>query len=432
MSNILKLFVVLSVAILVISCGGGSNKEEEAKTLVEAGNTALQDGDGSTAASKYQSALALNPSNAEANFGMAFVELMQMANDLVKFLSSDNEDIFRNVDVFMVSKVTSELSSIDNLAGINRLLNFEYDEDVVVQDLTAEQIRQEIVSLLGSLGTVDAYLVKTISATAGNETWKFTIPEDWNDPEAGTITIWRGDVLVLASGLDLLMAFMNLSIAYSPGPLGIHQNADGEMEITGLTGDPVDPPVDLNADTYIDLGEIADAQKLPDGFGVLATDGTARLNQALSLFRSAFTYGRDAVNSYIAADAIVGHWAFDEMTQADYDAFKTDWQTYGDDYAEDLIKAFSSSGVTLTIRPGVKEDDPDLVNELGEDFTVKVNFAAFIGNLPNDLRDFPIRYKLDAWDELYFPDDVSEALTDTTLLGLFPDGLTQDLYERIL
>jgi len=235
-------------------------------------------------------------------------------------------------------------------------------------------------------------------------------------------------VILISSALDFVAGFMHLTVAYSPGPLGVHMNDDGTIEITGKSNGSGGVYEDTNLDGYIDLNEIAAQEGLPDGFGVLASGGSGHLSKTVEDWRSAITKFRDGMDSYLASNTPTDHWAFEDMTQEEYNDFKEDWSGYLKAYANDMIAVFTN-GTTLSIRPGLLADKPDLADDPGADFTLKINFAAFFNNLPTDLRNFPIRFKIDMWGELFWADTVSEGFTDTTLLGLFPDGCPQDVYD---
>jgi len=258
------------------------------------------------------------------------------------------------------------------------------------------------------------------------------VPEDWNYPSVGPIRITKPDVLTLSALLDAAVGILHFSIAYSGDSLGITQSPEtGDIEVTGIDGEFIYPE-DLNEDGLIDMQEAFAGQPLPEGVAVLNSDGRMRLTSFTTYMHRALSKAVDATELYIEQDSLVGHWAYD-MSPDEFDEFQQDWDSYGRDYAADLV-ALWLTGTTLTVRPQLLEAYPDLADYPGADFTLEMNFAAFFANFPTDLRDFPIRFGYDAWEggaDYYLPASVNDAFSDLTVLGLFPDGLTQEQYEVI-
>jgi len=409
---------------------GGDGNGVDVDQLVEDSIDALQDGNGALAATGFEQALAADPNNADANFGVAFVELMREANSLVQFLSAQNDAVFRNVTMLAVQPLLSPVPEQQGMLNLNRFMSQD-DNGVEVDDMSLEEIRLEVVRLVDALESIGSYMDRVIKY--GGDEWSFTVPEDWNDPDAGDITIWCRDVQVLAAALKFTIGILHFSAAYSGGSLGLAEDEWGYIEITGLTGEPVDP-VDTNEDCFIDFAEIADAAALPADALVLAVDGREHLSAFVASWHRSFELLRDAINSYVAADALVGHWAFD-MTREDSDSFVEKWNSYGSDYLNDLIGTWTSNGATLRVRAGLLDENPNLEDNPGLDFEVEASFAAFFSNLPDDFRGFPVRFICveDEWGDIQYelPSQVNQAFTDDTLLGLFPDGLTQEQYDTI-
>ena len=434
MIRFLGFLSILMFVVLLTACGGGGPGPDvkPVDDIVQEGQNALLNGNGDAAKASFSEALGRDSNHPGANFGMAFIELMSVANDLVEFLSAQNDPLFRNVSWYFAAPAMDFPIAQDTFLDLDRVIGGIEDDynEIEIDDNTFEALRQKVISLLDPMETIGFYLDKTIAATNGNDAWTFTVPEDWNDPPAGFVNIWRGDVIALSAALNALQGGMHFAVAYSPGPLGFTTDEFGALEITGLN--PKEgPPVDTNGDNYIDLGEIADHEGFPSGFGVFASDGSGHLGEAVVYWRVAFTRARDAVDSYIAVDAPLTHWAFEELTSDEYAEYKADWLAYGRAYANDLIEAFTN-GKTFIVRSQLLEDYPELVDDPGIDFTIRINFAEFFTSLPADMRDFPIRLELTEWDELVLPALATDGFTDNTLLGLFPDGIPQKYYEELI
>jgi len=423
---------ILALSLLVISCGGGGgNPVVPVDDLIQAGKTALLAGDGNGARQNFSEALSKSSNNPDANFGMAFIELMSVANDLVKFLSTQNQDLYHNVSWFVFEPTLGFPFQQTDFAGVDRLVGGYGDDeidDIIIDDMTAEQLRLKVESLIARLETITGYFKNVIDNT--DSSWSFTVPEDWNDPGAGAVDIIKADVLVFAGALNGLLGALHLSVAYSPGSLGIHQTEWGDIEITGITGESPEMYEDTNGDTFISLDEIANQEGLPAGFGVLAPGGATHLKNSVARFALGFTYARDAVDLYINNNVPLTHWTLNDMDPNEYNEFVVSWTSYGRAYATDMISAFTET-TTLMFRPGLLAECPEADDVLGPNYTVRVNFSAFIKNLPNDLRNFPVRFEYNEWDELTLPNNVGLAFTDLTINGLFPDGLDQNLYGEM-
>jgi hypothetical protein len=423
----ITLALICALSVLLFSCGGGGGDPViPVDDYVNAGKTAMLGGDGVTAKSNFQTVLEHAPDNPAANFGMAFVELMATANDMVAFLSVQNDPAFRNVGWFALNPLMKSTGKYSELLDLSRMLAWE--DDYIIEDIPLEDVRLEIVAMIQSLEIIEAYLDIAIRSTRGDDSWEFTILKDWNDPSAGSITITRGDIMALSAALGFALGSMHLTVAYTPGPLTIHQNQYGEIELVGGFTTSPDEFIDTSLDGFIDLWEIAVQCDAPAGFGVHATDGQTHLNKTAFCIEGSLTRLRDAIDSYLSVDAPLNHWAFEEVLADEYNEFKENWFEYIRDYVEDMMHAFAN-GATFAIRPGLLEDNPDLADDPGADFSIKVNFNAFITHLPQDMRNFPIRLTSGLWDQLEMPVAVGDAFPDLTVLGLFPDGLTQAQYD---
>ncbi|MFH1514529.1 MAG: hypothetical protein ABIG42_03625 [bacterium] len=420
--------IIIFIAVFFISCGGGGGDPIiPTDDLVLAGKTALNAGDGTTAKTNFQAALAQSGNNPDANFGMAFVELMGSANDILLFLSAQNDPYFRNVGWFFVDPLMKNTGQYSELLDLSRLLSYTPDYDV--EDISLEAVRLKIVEVLGKLEIIDGYLEKAISATNIDDSWQFTVLKDWNEPTAGQVQISHTDLIALSSVLKFALATGYLSVAYSPGQLTIHQNEWGELEILGFDLQ-TEEFTDTNQDSFVDLHEIATQAGISADFGVHAPNGSSHLNKSVNYFRNSITYFRDAVDGYLSTDAPLTHWAFDSDITEDYNEFKADWNSYTRAYVGDIINAFTD-GATFGIRPGLLEDSPDLADDPGADFSIRLNLNDFIKNLPQDARNFPVRFVADGFGGLELPALVNDAFPDTTILGLFPDGLTQEQYDMM-
>jgi hypothetical protein len=429
MKNILVVCLTIAVVIIATSCGGGGNKVVvPTDNYVQNGKNDLLAGDGDSAKSNFSQALAESPNNPDANFGMFVVELMSVANDLVDFLSVQNEPYFRNVSWFAYGPIFGSTVQQGGMMEMERVLGST--DDVIVDDITIAEIQAHINTMLGQMNQLSNYLEKTVEQTASNPNWSFVILKDWNDPLAGTITIIRGDVMALNAALNFLMGIMHLSVAYSPANLGVHQDEYGDIEVTGADINEPASYIDTNTNGYIDLGEIADQCGYPSGFGVKNPDGASHLAILVSCWNESFTYARDALDQYSALADPLNHWVFEDTDPTDFNDMKSDWLAYGRDYANDLVSAFNQT-TTLSFYPAYLADHPEASGDLGDDFTVRVNFVNFFNNMPNDLRNFPMRFIDDGWGGIELPGDVNQAFSDVTVLGLFPDGLPQALFEEL-
>lgn len=423
----ITLVLICAFSFLLISCGGGGGTPViPVDDYINAGKTAMMNGDGVSAKSNFNKVLEQAPDNPIANFCMAFVELMASANDLVAFLSVQNDPVFRNVGWFALNPLMKSTGKYSELFDLSRMLAWE--SDYTIEDISLEDVRLEIAAIIQSLEIIDGYLDKAIDSTHGDDSWEFVILKDWNEPSAGSIIIARGDIIALSAALNFAMGSMHFSVAYTPGPLTIHQNEYDEIELLGGFTTSPDEFIDTSLDGFIDLWEIAAQIDAPSGFGVHASNGQTHLDKTASCFRESFTRFRDAIDSYLNIDAPLNHWAFEEVLVDEYNEFHANWNSYYRDYVNDIINAFTN-GATFAIRPGMLEDNPDLADDPGADFSIKLNFNAFIKHQPQDMRNFPIRFELDQYYMLELPDAVGDAFTDLTVLGLFPDGLTQEQYD---
>ncbi|MCX6645496.1 MAG: hypothetical protein NTY09_03935 [bacterium] len=430
MRNILILGLAIAALFIASSCGGGGGDTvTPTDDFLRNGKNDLLAGNGDSAKSNFSHALAESPNNPDANFGMFVVELMSEANDLVDFLSVQNDPYFKNVTWFAFGPVVDSTIQQGGMMEMERVLGVSTD-DIVVDDITLAEIQAHINTMLVHMDQMSNYLEVTVAQTASNPNWSFVILKDWNDPSAGTVTIIRGDVMALNAALNFLMGLMHFSVAYSPANLGIHQNEWGDYEITGADiGEPASY-VDTNSNGYIDLGEIADQCGYPSGFGVKNADGASHLAILVSNWNEAFTYARDALDQYAAMADPLNHWVFEGTDPADFTEMKDDWLAYGSDYANDLISSFNQT-TTLKFYPAHLADDPGVSGGLGDNFTVDVNFVNFFNNMPDNLRDFPVRFVDDGSGGIKLPASVNEAFTDTTVLGLFPNGLPQELFDEL-
>lgn len=432
MRTILIGIVLVLVALVSVSCGGGGGDvvNPPVNNYIQDGKTALLAGNGDSAKANFLQALAQEPNNPDANFGMFIVELMSMANDLVEFMSAQNDPYFRNVSWYAFGPVFDNTFEQGGMMEMERLLGGSFDDDVIVDDLTLAEIQGHINSMLGVMNQLSYYLENVVQNTASNPDWSFTFLKDWNDPAAGTVTIIRGDVMALNSALNFIMGIMHLSVAYSPSNLAIHKDEWGDITITGANIEAPASYVDTNLSGYIELGEIADQCGCPAGLGVMNPDGPSHMAILVSNWHESFVYARDALDQYTAMADPLNHWVFEGSDPDEYDNLKTDWLAYGRDYANDLIGTFTQT-TALSFHPAHLADDPDISDGLGDSFTINVNFVNFFNNMPNDLRNFPVRFVDDGWGGLESPAIVSEAFTDVTVLGLFPGGLPQELYDKL-
>ncbi len=430
------LWFLVTAILSLYSCGGGGGRPSPSPSppppnnvdeLIQEGKSSLISGDGSSAWNSFQQAINLAPTNPDANVGLAFIDLMRIGNDIVTFLSEANELIFRNVSYLPVSAVVDTALSNETLFNFGRFVAQSDNNDLKIEEKTYQEIREKIIFIVNSLNSILNRLDKALTSTSSLPGWRFSIPKDWNDPSAGTISISRGDLLLFSASLEFILGFLNFSIAYVPGEIGIRKNEFGDVEITGL-GEPTEVE-DINEDGYIDLNEIISASGFPNGFGMLADDGATRLEDMVRAWRNAFNDVKEGFDSYIQGNELVGHWAFD-MTGEDFNDFVNDWDSYIKAYLEDLIQAFEN-GATLSVRPEVLSDFPELEDDPGTDFSLSVNFAEFFTNLPSDLRNFPIRFIMDVDGSLRLPVNVEDAFPDTEVLGLFPGGLSQENFEKL-
>lgn len=392
--------------------------------LVESGMEDLLAGDGSAAVASFEEVLATDPDNPEANFGMAYVDLMREANSIVSFLSAENEALFRNVASIPLTAIPLPEIHGESIMDLGNFLGTGKAASVAVDEMGYEELRQEIVKIIGVLDAIVANLDQAANNAPDN--WAFSIPEDWDDPLAGSITIGKPDLQILVGTLEFLLGTMHFAVAYTAPSFGLANDEWGDIILTGIGAET--DLVDLNGDGFIDLGEIAIAGGIPEGNGVLAFDGRLHLNQTADYYHQAIQNVVDALDLYVAHNSLVGHWAFD-LDQADADLFASDWNSHVRAYAQDFADAFVGP-TTLVIRPELLEEFPELADDPGAEWSIRLDFGAFITNLPDDLRDFPLRIEIDEFGELWVPVEVGNAFPDTTLLGLFPDGLSQENYDK--
>ncbi|GEM_PF-1973639 len=406
----------------------GSSPEVE--QLLADAQEALLLGDGITARAKYEQVQQLAPDNPTAGFGLAFIAIMHEANDVVDFLSEYNDPLFRNVALVPVENLLAPVTRGRLWDSLSRVTLPRSASEIQLRDLTYAEIRAEIIAVIDVLTEITDQLDLALESMPDD--WSLEVPEDWNSPLAGTITFTKPDALTLSALLDAAVGVLHFSIAYSGGSLGISETTDLRyIEITGLDGEFVDPH-DLNEDGLIDMQEIFGGPPLPASAGVLNSDGRMRLTSFTTYTHRALTKAVDATELYLDQRALIEHWAY-SMSPGELDEFEQDWDAYGRDYAADLL-ALWSTGTTLTVRPAALAAWPDLADDPGEDFSIAVNCAEFFAGLPADLRDFPIRFGYEGSGgelDCFLPEAVDDAFSDPTVLGLFPDGLTQEQYEII-
>ena len=396
-----------------------------ADELAALGLAALLVGDGATAETQFNAAAAKNATHRQANFGLGLVDLFDVANDVLVTLAATNDAPFRNVTSLGLGPVPVPAVGGEPLAPAFRggsVLDTDFG-DVQVDSMTGQELRQLLLSALGGL---DSAITRMDTALDGaDDTFTFTLPRDWNNAQSGTITLSRADMRALLAGLELAAAQLHLIAAFDMTALGLANNA-GELSWTGFG--PTADPVDANTDGFIDVGEQAVAGGFPTGLGVRASDGQLHLTRFADYMHGAANDLIDAGDRYASSTELDNHWGF-ELDAGEIADFKSDWTASSRDGLLIFAETFGSGGTTLT-QARLAQLDADLGNQVPPGFSLRVSLRGFFTGLPADLRAVPVRF-VDDFGQLSLPLDVDEAFTDNTLLGMFPDGLSQEDYELL-
>lgn len=431
-----KLWLFLVIAVLIVSCGGGGGGTvnppgPDVSALVTEGKADLAACNATLARQHFTDAVEAAPTNVDANWGLGMIELMRQANTTAVALAASNQPPFRNASMFVVASVPLPPIAGREFNAATRLCSFT-DTTFPALDMdeqTGAELYQLIVSAIGGLERALGYFDTALAGA--DSSFTFDIPSDWNDAAAGTITISRADALTITAAVKYVDGLLNLAAAYDFSQWDLVKDEWGYFSFAGPAN--YSEPIDGNGDSLYTLSEMATASGWPAAAGLKRADGNARLAMLVKQWREAFSYIVQAGDLYTASDELVGHWAFD-LTQEDVDTFTSDWTSYLRGYTEKCAQAFTN-GTVLTIVPALETDQPDFAASFPDGFSMPLNLNAFFTHMPDDLRDMPLRYELEWYDDysgkstFRLPALVTDAFTDPTMLGAFPGGLSQVNYD---
>jgi hypothetical protein len=391
--------------------------------------TDLTSGNAAPAQEHFSQAVQAAPNHPDANWGLGIIELMRQANTTALALAASNQLPFRNTSMLPLSSAPLPPVAghqFNDATRLCSLIDTGFPE-TDVDELTGSEIHQTLTDAITGLEHAIAHF-DTALANAGSG-FSFDILRDWNDAAAGTISISHADALAITAALKYIDGLLNFAAAYDFSQFSLQKDEFGDFQLVGA-GAGTDP-VDANDDTYYDLREIATANGWPAAAGLKRPDGAARLAMLVQQWREAFNYLLEAGDMYAAGNELVGHWAFD-LTQADADNFRADWNSYIRSYTQQFADAMGS-GTVLTLSAALLADQPGFELDYPTNFSLPINLNAFFTHLPADLRDVPVHMELteDPWlgTTYALPQLVAQGFTDTTMLGAFPGGLSQANYE---
>lgn len=400
--------VIFFFLLIATGCGGGGGVDEEA-LLLALGNAvdSLQDGDFSLAHTFYNAALLIDPDNADANVGWAITKLALEADDVLLFINPDADTLFRKTSSFLLP-VNIALQMPGKFTGVTSpamSFGLDYNREANADEKSADQLQDEMERVKPILESTISSLKKgqtRINGSGNRDTWHMRIPKDVNDLPAGFYKFDYGDLLLLIGGLEMGRALGDFFISVNVTGVEDFENIDwyNAVDLDVDDNDIVTP------EEYFPMGQ---AMTLRTGYG-------STMRNVDDLLSSGAGFIQDGIAVTLAESV-----DDDELLPVNTDTELREEVIEIQSHLGDFFDSLTDAGVTLNIA-----DYDEYADSIPFTFSLKHLFDPAI----NNWRDIaPNLIIPELYDYAEMPETVGEAFDDPTMNGIFPGGISQELYD---